>query len=286
MTVHAREVLKDCELLLPEISKDLWGPNWRLRWGGLLALLRAVGHVLAKVDSKESAEAKRAIGEAWNALNVTRPEPKIFWEFIEAERNNILKAYEFGAGVNLTVRPGHAIFNSETGEQVGVAGLQSTFNAFMRSGEFVDRDPLELCQDAIKFWHAYLNEVDRKIASPWEKSMTDNESQISCSHCQAALPKDHTGKCPNCGKTGRSIQVGIAEEVDTAASLRWEKIRKSYKWRIGILTTALGLTVLSSLVGLWLKEWTGVIVSLAIGLVAFVVGIRTITETIEKEHGP
>lgn len=165
MTARAREVLKDCEYLLTEISKDLWGPLWRLRWAGLIALLRAVGHVLAKVDSKASIEAKSAIDEAWNRLNDAKPQPKIFWEFIDAERNNILKAYDFGAGVNMTVRPGHAIFDRATGQQIGATGIQSTFNAFMRSGEFVDRDPLTLCQDAIDFWREYLDNVDREIAS-------------------------------------------------------------------------------------------------------------------------
>lgn len=50
MTVHAREVLRDCERVLDVITADMPTELWRPRWAGLVALLRSVGHVLDKVD--------------------------------------------------------------------------------------------------------------------------------------------------------------------------------------------------------------------------------------------
>lgn len=150
MTAHAREALADCETLLADVrQQQLWGPLFRLRWAGLVALLRAVGHVAELVDGKASPEARQVIRKAWKVRDRSNPAARIFWEFVWAERNNILKAYRFGAGVNRTVYVG--------------SGRPSTDNAFMRSGSFAGRDPLELCDEAIAFWRAYLDEVDLEL---------------------------------------------------------------------------------------------------------------------------
>ncbi len=46
--------------------------------------------------------------------------------------------------------------------------------------------------------------------------MNEPTSQSRCSHCDTALADDHTGPCPQCGKMGKTISVGLAEEVDIA----------------------------------------------------------------------
>jgi hypothetical protein len=60
-------------------------------------LLRTVGHVLAKSDALKSAKHKIEIDKLWIEWKSTPKENAIFWNFIEEERNNILKAYTFGA---------------------------------------------------------------------------------------------------------------------------------------------------------------------------------------------
>ena len=64
---------------------------WRPQWAGLVALLRVVGRVLNTEDSKASPSARGAIEAAWKELNRTKPNPPIFWQFIEDERNSVLK---------------------------------------------------------------------------------------------------------------------------------------------------------------------------------------------------
>ena len=122
---------------------------FRLRWAGLVPLLRAVGHVLDKVDGKASPETRAAIDKAWEAHKPPNPAGAIFWSFIEHERDNILKAYTFGAGVNRTFRPDWG---------------PTTDNAFMRSGPFARRDPLDLAQLALDYWRTYLDEIDAETA--------------------------------------------------------------------------------------------------------------------------
>ena len=106
MTLKAREVLRDCELLLADLNNEPQSELWRLRWAGLVALLRAVGHVLDKVDGKANPEGRSVIDNAWKELNGSKPEPKIFWKFIEDERDNILKTYIFGLRINTTIHVG------------------------------------------------------------------------------------------------------------------------------------------------------------------------------------
>jgi hypothetical protein len=63
--LRAREVLSDCELALRDFEAAAPTAYWRTRWTALIALLRAVGHVLDKIDGARSAELKEAIAEAW-----------------------------------------------------------------------------------------------------------------------------------------------------------------------------------------------------------------------------
>jgi hypothetical protein len=111
MTTVARQVIADCEIALEtlEAQRDL--ARWRVHWAGALALLRAVGHVLHKVDGADP-KTRRLIDIAYDRWKAHRKENAIFWEFIEQERNDILKEYRFNlhpldhvdVAVMLTVR--------------------------------------------------------------------------------------------------------------------------------------------------------------------------------------
>jgi len=135
MTLKAHEVLCDCKRLLDDLNKEPQSDLWRLRWAGLVALLRAVGHVLKEVDAEVSPEAEGVINSAWEELKSRKPEPEILWEFIEGERNNILKTYAFGPRINITVRPGPFWVNLVTGESGNLPSGPTTFEHFMLLGK-------------------------------------------------------------------------------------------------------------------------------------------------------
>ena len=165
MTTTARYVLSDCERVLGSMKEEMPSELWRPGWAGLIALLRAVGHVLDKVDGAHSPEAKQVIKDAWNELKKSKPQPRIFWQFVDDERNSILKTYEFGPAMNITIRPGTAHLNLATGDTSSSPSGPTTFDAFMRSGSFEGQEPLTLCRDAIEFWRVYLDKIDRLIAN-------------------------------------------------------------------------------------------------------------------------
>lgn len=149
MTQNARRVLNDCKLVLRELQSEPRGAQFRIRWVAAVALLRAVGHVLSKEDSRAGLAMAQAVDSEWDNLKTTKPEPRIFWQFIEDERNNVLKAYQFRAGQSVIIR----------------IGGPTTYTYEMTSGPFVGRDPRALVSEAIDWWELYLDKVDRRAAS-------------------------------------------------------------------------------------------------------------------------
>jgi hypothetical protein len=75
-------------------------PEWRTSWVAGLALLRTIGHVLVKVDSLTSKKHAETIKAAWESWKRDKKENWILWDFIEQERNNILKTYKFGVEID------------------------------------------------------------------------------------------------------------------------------------------------------------------------------------------
>lgn len=113
-------------------------PEWRLFWVAGITLLRTIGHVLAKVDAENSGTHKKIIQEMWDSVKKNRNESRIFWEFVENERNNILKTYSFGAKL---------VHDSE--------------GSFI---EFEDgSDAFELFREAIYWWRDKLIELETNI---------------------------------------------------------------------------------------------------------------------------
>lgn len=147
MTRTAREVLEDCKGAIEEIGGGVQGRAWRRRWVAAVVLLRTVGYVLAKVDTRLSAKYKTAIDQAWEDLNKTKPEPAIFWSFIDAERHNIVHEYEVGAGQDVTVHLGQ---NKPT-----------EYHYLIKTGPFTGQDQREVLRQAIAWWEHYLDAIDR-----------------------------------------------------------------------------------------------------------------------------
>lgn len=102
--MQARLVLADCRAALEKAELAPDSVAFRLSWAALVALLRAVGHVLDKVDGRQSESLRRAIDARWRRWHADRAGNRAYWSFIESERNNVLKVYE-GDGTG-SHRPG------------------------------------------------------------------------------------------------------------------------------------------------------------------------------------
>jgi hypothetical protein len=102
ITLEAWEPWGDTRLILFELQNsdiDEEHYEWRLHWVAGVALLRTVGHVLRNVDALTSSKHRRSIDKAWTDWQQNKDDNWIFFDFIEKERNNILKEYSFGAAL-------------------------------------------------------------------------------------------------------------------------------------------------------------------------------------------
>ena len=120
------------------------GNRWVILWVASVALLRAVGHALKKVDATSDWRLELAVDEAWECWSSQRDEHHIFWDFIEDARNNILKEFELGAGQGVTVRPG--------------ADHTVTYPVYLEG--FGVQDQAELLDRALDWWQKELEKIE------------------------------------------------------------------------------------------------------------------------------
>lgn len=168
MTLAARLVLADCEEALQELidcDVDLAvniGPMRRRWWMAIVALLRAVGHVLKNVDGESSPILGGIIKAAWAAVNKTKPEPHILWGFIENERNTVLKEYRFRSHRSAT---GVAVTSISATTASGVSTIKANKYGdaefrLLTDGPFAGRNDIEVIAEAICWWKVYLDKIE------------------------------------------------------------------------------------------------------------------------------
>jgi len=87
--LKSRQVLKDLIYFCEQLEDDMPEQEWRVRWIAICTLARAVGHIL-KEDGKRLC--KPAITDQ---LFQEIKSEQIFSDFIERDRNLILKEYNF-----------------------------------------------------------------------------------------------------------------------------------------------------------------------------------------------
>lgn len=103
-TLKAWEPFRDCVTILFEFQNsdvDEERSEWRLYWVAGVALLRTIGHVLVKSDATKSPRHSAEVERLWERWKADRAKSSIFWDFIERERNNLLKTYSSGAHLAL-----------------------------------------------------------------------------------------------------------------------------------------------------------------------------------------
>lgn len=164
MTTTARLVLQDCKFAITRHTDNLQGEAFRVSWLSIVTLLRAVGHVLDKVDAQRSTAMERAIKEKWKELQSSRPEPPIFWDFIEGARNRFLKNYEHGISrwMMFPSVDGNFKIIFDMANSSGMLGASSVEARGSRlvSTQFVGKNEKQVAWMAHDWWKTYLDEVD------------------------------------------------------------------------------------------------------------------------------
>lgn len=168
MSYAARAVLDDCRIALEMLDHEADHDRWRVHWAGAVALIRAVGHVLHKVDGQQPSikVAAKAAFERWKSDD---PEHAIFREFIESERNNILKRYESRVHPlsDVPVAIILTLVDPKTGEtkQIGIDELLDE-NIFkpMVEGYGEGNDARDIYREAVAWWERELDAIDAVVS--------------------------------------------------------------------------------------------------------------------------
>lgn len=172
MTVAARVVLADCRIVLQCLENEVDLDLWRVHWVAAITLIRAVGHVLDKVDGSNP-KIKRAAKESFRLWRSVDGGHDIFNEFIDQERNNVVKEYEFGY---------HPLDNVDVAL---VSTVQSPDGEFIRSAEIIGigdnvyrpllgvfrhgDDARDVYFDAIVWWEEQLELIDNAVRDDGSK---------------------------------------------------------------------------------------------------------------------
>jgi len=186
----ARQALGWCRYAHHRMRRNPTGEDWVLIWAGTIALLRAVGHALRKEDAAKDARLKKEQGCWWKALNRTKPAPAIFWDFIERDRNALLKEAELTVGQSLNVQgirppvtlggdlrieqqpqadqqlqPPRSIYYPARPGQDDPRAPPPIASYRMISGPFKGQDPRDLVRDAIEWWEKQLSDIEKKATA-------------------------------------------------------------------------------------------------------------------------
>jgi hypothetical protein len=132
-----------------------------------IALVRAVGHVLDKVDGKSPA-LKAAARAAYSRWNSGAPEHEIFREFIERERNTILKEYDFNLhpGEEVEVAVPVTLQRISDGAMIQAAGafpLGDNIYRPLMDGFREGDDARDVLSDAIEWWDRELAAIESSV---------------------------------------------------------------------------------------------------------------------------
>ncbi len=168
MTEAARRVLDDCRVALAMLEEEKDLQKWRIIWVSAVALLRTVGHVLDKVDGDDP-RVRTVARTLFNKWKGNDPTDEIFREFIEKERNFILKEYQ------VNIHPLDEVPVLISARLASVEGAPRNLSASFTDmfpdniyrpvleGSYEGDDARDVYTVALDWWVEQLRSVDMKV---------------------------------------------------------------------------------------------------------------------------
>ncbi|MBM3130952.1 MAG: hypothetical protein FJ009_20280 [Chloroflexi bacterium] len=154
--LKARKVLDDCRIAYGLLESETNESNFRVLWVAGIALARAVGHVLDKVDSKQDKKLGTIIARLYDAWKRDKTGNKIYWEFIKDERNRVLKEYEVGfLSGPIPVTASGEIFV-----------LDENLHCPISDGAYAGEDCRDVLKQSIEWWEMQLQAIELEYQLP------------------------------------------------------------------------------------------------------------------------
>jgi hypothetical protein len=154
LSVRARTVLADAGVALDLADQVLDPVQFRIHWVALLALLRAVGHVLKEVDRQQGPPLRQAIDDRWKQWEADRTGNRIFWDFIKDERDLVLKTYDIRYEEDdVTIE--------ESRDGRVIRHLNVPFFSKLLAGSFAGQPALQVARAAVAWWSRELDAIEQ-----------------------------------------------------------------------------------------------------------------------------
>ena len=138
--------------------------NWRFDFIVAITCLRAVGHVLHKIDCQNFPEIKDEVSLRFDRWKLGVGDDTIFPHFIEDARNSLLKTYSFTSSDKV------AFYDDEYGEFTD----DFPHPDIVVSGPFEGEDVITLFYRAHDWWRRELNDISKLILPISERSTIAN----------------------------------------------------------------------------------------------------------------
>lgn len=151
----ARQVLDDCYRAHQLIEDVVTEQDFRVHWVALVTLLRSVGQVLKEVDGLTDPDKKKKIDDLWALWSANKEENEIFWKFIKAERDFVLKEYSFGT------HPGSPLITIEKGNDSDSYLIDECLFKPLTHGRYAREDGRDIARMAIDWWEKQLQTIER-----------------------------------------------------------------------------------------------------------------------------
>jgi hypothetical protein len=169
--VRAREFLEHCRQGLDLLWRNPTGHDWVIQWAGTLGLLRTVGDALKNLQKDATADLRlqRAQADWWQRTKAAAP--KIYFEFINDERNILLHGATLNAGQSAMVTLQGAEVTMLAAGQVRPPPKPipprppTIYSYHMNSGPFAGSDPRELIKEGIAWWEQQIADIERDAAA-------------------------------------------------------------------------------------------------------------------------
>jgi len=100
-----------------------------------------------------------------------------------------------------------------------------------------------------------------------------NEVMCHCRNCRQQLEPRHTGKCPNCGQTGKDCVAIVRATVGLKVSVSAERTRTYFEWHNREISAVLVATaadtviaIVGSMIGWAVSGLWGALIGLAVSV--------------------
>jgi len=128
-------------------------------WISAITSLRAVGHVLSKIDAVNNPEIADTVNQWWTGIKKEKASPKnnIFFDFIDRERNDTIK--EFSIHFDKDYLDGVAIIDEADKATFLTELTDELLYIPMVDGPYKDEDIRDLISESIHWWYHQFQEM-------------------------------------------------------------------------------------------------------------------------------